>query len=156
MGNCCSRESEAVVDRRTNLHHFRGDKIGENMISVYVILLMLTASSPLLDVTDTMDRGGTAVYSVSLDDETIYWIILEAVHGQSNFDVITASCEMDFDHFMSLPYREDFLYALEYAIVSGMGEGNESLTLPAQNSGLVYVIVHDTGGNGGLFALKIH
>ncbi|MCK5133992.1 MAG: hypothetical protein KAR40_17815 [Candidatus Sabulitectum sp.] len=126
------------------------------MISVCAFLLVLTAYSPLLDVTDTMDRGATAVYTISLDNETVYWIILESVDGQTNFDVVTASSEMDFDHFMSLPYREDFFYALEFAIVSGLEDGNESVTLPAQNSGLVYVVVHDAGGNGGLFSLKIH
>lgn len=126
------------------------------MISVCAIFLLLTASSPLLDVTDTMDRGATAVYTVSLEDETVYWIILKSVDEQTNFDVVTASSEMDFDHFMSLPYREDFFYALEFAIVSGLEDGDESVTLPAQNSGLVYVVVHDAGGNGGLFSLKIH
>lgn len=123
---------------------------------ICTILLLLTASSPLLNVTDTMDRGATAVYTVSLDGETVYWIILESVDGQTNFDVATASCEMDFDHFMNLPYGEDFLYALEFAIARGLEDGNESLTLHSQNSGLVYVIIHDAGGNGGVFALKIH
>ncbi|MCK5035363.1 MAG: hypothetical protein KAS73_05680 [Candidatus Sabulitectum sp.] len=125
------------------------------MISFCAVLIALAASSPLLDVTDTMDRGGTAVYTVSLDEETMYWIVVESVDGQTNFDVITASYEMDFDHFMNLPYREDFYYALTFAIVSGLEDGDESLTHHAQNSGPVYVIVHDSGGNGGLFALKI-
>ncbi len=125
------------------------------MISVFAILAVLTAASPLLDVTDTMDRGATAVYTVSLDHETVYWITLESVDGNTNFDVVTTSNEMDFDQFMSLPYGEDFVYALEFAIVSGVEPGNESLTLPASESSLVYVVVHDTGGNGGQFTLKI-
>lgn len=125
------------------------------MISFCAILLVLSASSPLLDVTDTMDRGATAVYTVSLDDETVYWITLQSVDSQTNFDIVTATSEMDFDHFMNLPYREDFLYALGFAIITGLEEGDESVTLPAQSSGMVYVIVHDTGGNGGLFSLKI-
>ena len=125
------------------------------MISVYAILAVLTATSPLLDVTDTMDRGATAVYTVSLDHETVYWITLESVGGQTNFDIITASSEMNFEQFMNLPYGEDFVYAMGFTIVSGMEPGNESLTLPASESGLVYIVVHDTGGNGGQFALKI-
>ncbi|MCK5785601.1 MAG: hypothetical protein KAH54_03475 [Candidatus Sabulitectum sp.] len=126
------------------------------MISICGIVLLLTASSPLLNVTDTMDRGATAVYTVSLDAETVYWITLESVDGQTNFDVVTASCEMDFEHFMNLPYGEDFLHALEFAIVSGTESGNESITLFTESSGMVYVVVHDAGGNGGVFALKIH
>lgn len=126
------------------------------MISVCAILLILTATSPLLDVTDNLDRGATAVYTVSLDEETVYWIVLQSVDGNTNFDVVSASEEMNFDHFMSLPYGEDFFYALEHAIVSGLEPGNESLTLPAQRSGPVYIIIHDAGGNGGTFSLKIH
>ncbi|MCP4648230.1 MAG: hypothetical protein GY852_10955 [bacterium] len=125
------------------------------MIIAYATFLMIAASSPLLDVTDSMDRGATAVYTVSLEDETVYWLILESVDGLTNFDVTTSSCEMDFDHFMNLPYGEDFLYALEFAIVSGLESGNESVTLPESNSGPIYVVVHDAGGNGGTFALKI-
>lgn len=126
------------------------------MISIYAVFLILAASSPLLEVTDSMDRGGTAVYTVSLDSDTVYWVILESVDDQTNFDIVTASDELDFDVFMNLPYGEDFIYALEFAIVSGLETGNESVTLPSQDSGPVYVIVHDTGGNGGIFSLKIH
>ncbi len=126
------------------------------MISVSAVLLLLFASSPLLDVTDNLDRGATAIYTVSLDNETVYWVILESVDGQTDLNVVASTCEMDFEHFMNLPYHEDFLYALEYAIVSGLEEGNESLTLPADHSGPVYIVVHDAGGNGGTFVLKIH
>ena len=63
---------------------------------------------------------------------------------------------MDFENFMNLPYGEDFIYALDFAIVTGLEPGNESVTLSNENSGLVYVIVHDAGGNGGEFFLKIH
>ena len=122
---------------------------------IYIFAVFLILSSPLLEVTDSMDRGGTAVYTVSLDNDTVYWVILESVDEQTNFDIVTASDELDFDVFMNLPYGEDFIYALEFAIVSGLEAGNESVTLPSQNSGPVYVIVHDTGGNGGMFSLKI-
>ncbi len=126
------------------------------MISLCAILIALATSSPLLDVTDSIDRGATAVYTVSLDNETVYWVILESSNGQTNFDLVTASSEMDFENFMNLPYGEDFIYALGFAIVSGLEPGNESVTLSNENSGLVYVIVHDAGGNGGEFSLKIH
>jgi hypothetical protein len=136
-------------------------KIGEKMISFLATLatlaavLMLTSTSPLLDVTDTLQEGATAVYTVSLAENTVYWITLEAVEGQTDFNITVASDEMDFDQFMNLPYREDFLYAVNFAIVSGLAVGNESVTLPSEHAGPVYVIVHDAGGNGGTFSLKI-
>lgn len=125
------------------------------MIVFGVILLMFSTTPPLLNVTDTMARGATAVYTVSVNDETLYQILLESVNNETNFDIVTSSSEMDFDHFMSLPYGDDFLYALEFSIAAGQSDGDESLTIPARNSGLVYVIIHDTGGNGGLFKLLI-
>jgi hypothetical protein len=127
----------------------------ESMISICTAFVILSAASPLLDVNDTIDRGATAVYTVSLDNDTVYWVTLESVEEQTNLDVTAASSEMDFEHFMNLPYGEDFVYALDFAVVSGIEPGNESITLPAENSSLVYLIVHDTGGNGGQFTLKI-
>lgn len=125
------------------------------MVFVYTFLLSLLASSPLLDASDCIDRGATAIYSVSLDGETVYWLTLESVDGNSNLDVSVSSEDMIFDDFMNLPYGEDFHYSLEYAIVSGLEEGDESVTIPALPPGLVHIIVHDTGGNGGNFLLKI-
>lgn len=125
------------------------------MALFHVLILTLCSSSPLLDVTDTIDRGGTAVYTVSLEDGTAYWVTLQSEGGVTDLNVAAASDEMDFEHFMNLAYREDFIYALEFAIVTGLEEGDESLTLPAEYSGPVYIVVHDTGGGGGGFTLNI-
>ena len=125
------------------------------MLFVYTFLVGLIASSPLLDASDSIDRGATAIYSVSLDGETVYWLTLESVNGNSNLDVSVSSEDMIFDEFMNLPYGEDFRYALNFAIVSGEEDGDESITIPALDPGLVHIIVHDTGGNGGNFLLKI-
>lgn len=119
------------------------------------IILILSASSPLLDVTDTIDRGGTAVYTVSLEKDTVYWIILQSTNSVTDLNISASSSEMDFENFMSLPYREDFLYALEFAAASGLEPGDESVTLTAGYSGPFYVVVNDAGGNGGEFFLKI-
>lgn len=125
------------------------------MIFFQAALMILAASSPLLDVADSIDRGGTAVYTVSLEEGTVYWIILQSPDGNTDLNISASSNEMDFEQFMNLPYREDFMYALEYAIVSGLENGDESVTLPAEYSGPVYIIVHDAGGSGGDFLLKI-
>jgi len=116
---------------------------------------MVVSSSPLLDVTDTIQQGGTAVYTVSLEQDTVYWITLQSADGTTDLNISASSNDMDFEHFMNLPYREDFLYALEFAIATGLEIGDESVTLPAAYSGPVYIVVHDVGGDGGDFILKI-
>jgi len=125
------------------------------MILFHTLILILCSTSPLLDVSDTIPRGGTAVYTVSLEEETVYWIVLQSENGVTDLNVTASSNMMDFEHFMNLPYREDFIYALEFAIAAGLEEGDESVTLPAEYSGPVYVIVHDIGGGGGQFTLTI-
>ncbi len=125
------------------------------MIFFQTALMILAASSPLLDVTDSIDRGGTAVYTVSLEEGTVYWIILQSPDGSTDLNISASSNDMDFEHFMNLPYREDFIYALDFAIAAGLEEGDESVTLPAAYSGPVYIVVHDAGGSGGEFILKI-
>ncbi|PIE51379.1 hypothetical protein CSA37_11665 [Candidatus Fermentibacteria bacterium] len=122
---------------------------------IAAVLLIMNTTSPLLDVSDSIDRGGTAVYTVSLQEDVVYWIILQSKDGSTDLNLAAASDEMDFEHFMNLPYREDFLYALEYAIVSGLEDGDESITLPAGFSGPVHIVVHDQGGSGGEFILKV-
>lgn len=118
-------------------------------------IMALCSSSPLLGVTDTIASGGTAVYTVSLQQETVYWITLLSENNTTDLNVVAASNEMDFEHFMSLPYREDFIYALEFSLAEGLEEGDESLTLPADYSGPVYIVVHDAGGAGGNYTLTI-
>lgn len=125
------------------------------MTLFHVLAIALCSSSPLLDVTDTIDRGGTAVYTVSLDGETAYWITLQSQSGATDLNIAAVSNEMNFEEFMNLPYGNDFLYALEFAIVAGLEEGDESLTLNALYSGPVYIVVHDAGGGGGQFILSI-
>lgn len=125
------------------------------MLNAAISLVLICSSPPLLEVTDTIDPGGTAVYTVSLGEESVYWLTLNSVGGNTDLHVAAASSEMDFEHFMTLPYREDFFYALEFAVTAGMEVGDESLTLPAEYSGPVYIVVHDAGGDGGEFALVI-
>jgi hypothetical protein len=120
------------------------------------LVLLLTASSPLLDVEDSIQRGGTAVYTVSLESGKAYWVVLSSLAESTNLDIVVASFEMDLDHFMNLPYRQDFLYALEHSIIAGMQEGDESFTLQTPHTGPVHIVVHDSGGNGGGFTLVIH
>lgn len=118
-------------------------------------MFALCSSSPLLDVTDTIDRGGTAVYTVSLEESTAYWITLRSSGGVTDLNVAAVSGDMDFDEFMNLPYGEDFMYALRFAIVTGLEAGDESLTLPSEYSGPVYIVVHDAGEGGGEFTLSL-
>jgi hypothetical protein len=125
------------------------------MVFFHALVLLLSASSPLLDVTDTINRGGTAVYTVSLEKDTVYWIILQSTEGVTDLNISASSSGMDFEQFMSLPYRDDFYYALEFAVASGLEPGDESITLTADYSGPFYVVVNDAGGNGGEFVLKI-
>ncbi len=125
------------------------------MTFFHVLVLALCSSSPLLDVTDTIDRGGTAVYTVSLEEATAYWITLQSPGGITDLNIAASSNEMNFENFMNLPYGDDFIYALEFAIVTGLEEGDESLTLTADYSGPFYIVVHDTGGGGGEFILTI-
>jgi hypothetical protein len=95
------------------------------------------------------------VYNVSLGNDTAYWITLQSRGNTTDLNISISSGEMDFEHFMNLAYREDFLYALEYSIQAGLEEGDESFTLSSEFSGPVFVVVHDSGGGGGEFTLKI-
>ena len=125
------------------------------MMPFHVLMIAVCSSSPLLDVTDSIERSGTAVYTVSLEEDTVYWIILRSEGGVTDLNFVASSGEMDFEHFMNLPFREDFLYAMEYAIAAGLEEGDESVTLHSDHSGPVYIVIHDAGGGGGSFTLRI-
>jgi len=124
------------------------------------ILLGLTtaimATSPLLEAEDDLDRGATVVYAITLVEELEYWLILEFPDAGTDFDVVVASKEMDFDEFMNLPYHEDFLYAAEYVVAEGVVEGPESFTLRAPYTGPFYIVIHDIGGSGGAYHLKVY
>jgi hypothetical protein len=121
-----------------------------------ILLGILTATTPLLEADDSLDRGATAVYTISLAEELEYWVILELPDPGSDFDVVVASKEMDFDEFMNLPYYEDFLYAREYVVAEGIVEGPESFTLHAPYTGPFYIVIHDVGGTGGDYHLKVY
>ena len=116
----------------------------------------IIATSPLLEAEDDLDRGATAVYAITLVEELEYWLILEFPDARTDFDVVVASKEMDFDEFMNLPYYEDFLYAAEHAVAEGVVEGPESFTLRAPYTGPFYIVIHDIGGSGGAYHLKVY
>jgi hypothetical protein len=121
-----------------------------------MLLGIFAATSPLLEADDSLDRGATAVYTISLVEELEYWMILELPDSRSDFDVVVASKEMDFDEFMNLPYYEDFLYAREFVMAEGIVEGPESFTLYAPYTGPFYIVIHDVGGTGGDYSLKVY
>mgnify|MGYP000925291863 CR=1 FL=1 len=117
-------------------------------------VLFFSSSSPLLDVEESLDRGATALYTLSLQEGTEYWVVLEA-GGGADFDVIVAGREMNLEQFMNLPYREDFEYARGFACSEGTEPGNESFTLSAGYTGIYYLVVHDIGQQGGSYRLRI-
>lgn len=122
-----------------------------------VFLLFFSSSPPLLDVEDSIERGGTALYTVSLQEGTEYWLVLD-VRGENpeaDFDVIVAGREMNLEQFMNLPYREDFEYARSHQCASGSEQGAESFTLSAGYTGVYYIVVHDVGNRGGAYRLKL-
>lgn len=124
---------------------------------ILLFLLFFSSSPPLLEVEDSLDRGATALYTVSLQEGTEYWIMLEAENGgsETDFDVIVAGREMNLEQFMNLPYREDFEYARSHSCAAGCEAGDESLTVSAQYTGVYYIVVHDAGQTGGTFRLKL-
>lgn len=125
-------------------------------MSVALLLGIIVATNPMLEADDSLDRGATAVYTISLVEDLEYWLILELPDDRSDFDVVVASKEMDFDEFMNLPYYEDFLYAREFVMAEGIVEGAESFTLRAPYTGPFYIVIHDVGGTGGNYHLKVY
>jgi hypothetical protein len=121
-----------------------------------LLIGILMATTPLLEAEDSLDRGATAVYTISLVEELEYWVILELPDGGSDFDVVVASKDMDFDEFMNMPYYEDFIYARQFVIGEGIVEGPESFTLLAPYTGPFYIVIHDVGGTGGEYHLKVY
>ncbi len=121
------------------------------------LFLFFSSSPPLLEVEDSLERGATALYTVSLQEGTEYWLVLEVMSEdvEANFDVIVAGREMNLEQFMQLPYREDFEYARTHICASGTEPGGESFTLSALYTGVYYIVVHDSGQRGGSFRLKL-
>jgi hypothetical protein len=121
---------------------------------VLSFVLFFSSSPPLLEVEDSLDRGATALYTLSLQEGTEYWLVLEAGE-ESDFDVIVAGREMNLEQFMNLPYREDFEYARTFACSEGSEPGAESFTLSAGYTGVYYVVVHDVAQRGGSYRLRV-
>lgn len=119
-------------------------------------LAVLCGTTPLLETEDHLDRGATVVYTVSLVEGIDYWVVLTCVEPASDFDIVIASRDMDFDRFMALPYFEDFVYATEFALAAGSRQGSEDLTVSAPYTGVAYVVIHDTGETGGAYRLRIY
>ncbi len=126
---------------------------------MYILLLampLVMQSDPILQAQDDLSRGATAVYTITVMDDTSYWIILECDDPRADMDVVVASRDMDFEEFMSLPYYEDFQYAREFSLAEGMEDGaSESFTLTAPYTGPAYIVVYDIGETGGSYELKV-
>ena len=118
-------------------------------------IVAILASTPLLETDDRIDRGATVVYTVSIVEGVDYWVVLSCIDPGSDLDLVVASREMDFDHFMSLPYYEDFLYCRDFALATGVSRGSEDITLSAPYTGVAYIVIHDMGETGGAYQLRI-
>jgi hypothetical protein len=126
------------------------------MVVMAFLAAVLAGSDPLLMADDALARGATAVYTITICEGIDYWVILESSAPESNFDVVVASRDMDFDEFMGLPYYEDYRYALGFSLAEGSQTGNESFTLTSPYTGPAYIVIHDTGATGGDYELKVY
>jgi hypothetical protein len=126
------------------------------MVLFALLASALTGSDPLLSADDTLARGATAVYTITICEGVDYWVLLNPVDPQANFDVVIASREMDFDEFMSLPYYEDYQYSRGFALAEGAGPAGESFTLTSPYTGPAYIVIHDIGTTGGDYELKVY
>jgi hypothetical protein len=125
-------------------------------MTAIVLAAATLTTTPLLSSSDDLDRGATAVYTLTIVQGTDYWIVLDCPAPPADFDVCVASREMDFDSFMNMPYYDDFLYAGGFALASGSAEGGESFSLTAPYTGPAYVVIHDIGETGGEYELKVY
>ncbi|MEN8209805.1 MAG: hypothetical protein ABFR50_11210 [Candidatus Fermentibacteria bacterium] len=119
-----------------------------------ILATSLATPQPLLEAEDSIARGATAMYTISLEEGLDYWILLN-FEGRMDLDIIIASDEMDYDQFIQLPYFEDFMYARTFAIAEGATEGAEDLVLTAPYTGTAYIIIHDIGETGGEYHLRL-
>ena len=119
-----------------------------------ILAFSLSTPPPLLEAEDTIARGATAMYTISLEEGLDYWILL-IFEDRMDLDIIIASDEMNYDEFIQLPYFEDFLYARAFAIAEGATEGTEDLVLTAPYTGTAYIIIHDIGETGGDYHLRL-
>lgn len=126
------------------------------MFSLVLLLSAMTGSDPLLSADDTLARGATAVYTITICEGVDYWVILDCANSQANFDVVVASRDMDFDEFMGLPYYEDYQFALGFSLAEGSEPSSESFTLTSPYTGPAYIVIHDIGTTGGDYELKVY
>ncbi len=119
-----------------------------------ILATSLATPPPLLEAEDTIARGATAMYTISLEEGLDYWILLN-FEDRMDLDIIIASDEMNYDEFIQLPYFEDFMYARGFAIAEGATEGTEDLVLTAPYTGTAYIIIHDIGETGGEYHLRL-
>lgn len=124
--------------------------------ALLIILASLSTPTPLLEAEDTIARGATAMFAISLDEGCEYWVLLDFNEsGGRDLDILVASDEMDYDQFIQMPYFEDYMYARGFALSEGASEGVEDFVLTSPYTGTAYVIVHDIGETGGDFHLRI-
>lgn len=119
-----------------------------------ILATSLATPAPLLEAEDTIARGATAMYTISLEEGLDYWILLN-FEDSMDLDIVIASDEMNYDEFIQLPYFEDFMYARGFAIAEGSTEGTEDLVLTAPYTGTAYIIIHDIGETGGEYHLRL-
>jgi hypothetical protein len=123
-----------------------------------VIFLIFAAAistpPPILEAEDTIARGATAMYTITLEEGLDYWVLLNFEDGM-DLDIIIASNEMDYDTFIQMPYFEDYMYARGFAISEGATDGPEDLVLTAPYTGTAYIIIHDIGETGGDYNLRL-
>ncbi len=125
-------------------------------MTVFFMILVTSLSTPppLLEAEDTIARGATAMYTISLEEGLDYWVLLN-FDSRMDLDIIIASDEMNYDEFIQLPYFEDYMYARGFAIAEGATEGTEDLVLTAPYTGTAYIIIHDIGETGGEYHLRL-
>ncbi len=125
-------------------------------MTIFFLILITSVSTPLplLEADDSIARGATAMYTISLEEGLEYWVLLN-FEGSMDLDIIIASDEMDFDEFIQMPYFEDYMYARNFAIAEGATEGTEDLVLTAPYTGTAYIIIHDIGETGGDYNLRL-
>ncbi|MCK4806810.1 MAG: hypothetical protein KAT09_04145 [Candidatus Aegiribacteria sp.] len=125
-------------------------------MTIFILILVTSLSTPppLLDAEDTIARGATAMYTISLEEGLDYWVLLN-FEDRMDLDIIIASDEMNYDEFIQMPYFEDYMYARGFAIAEGATEGTEDLVLTAPYTGTAYIIIHDIGETGGDYHLRL-
>jgi hypothetical protein len=125
------------------------------MIVLFLILVTsISTPPPLLEAEDTIARGATAMYTITLEEGFDYWVLMNFEDGM-DLDIIVASNEMDYDQFIQLPYFEDYMYAREFAIAEGATEGTEDIVITAPYTGTAYIIIHDIAETGGDYHLRV-